>query len=90
MTVVVHMPLILGEYVGWGVYNYVKGKVGKKNYSAKLIDFLFCRPAKSGNSQRTLRTFASPTSQRSKPKLAKELQFCLRTRAKLLLLKIKN
>jgi len=31
-------------------------------------------------------TFASPTSQRSKPKLAKELQFCLRTRAKLLLL----
>jgi hypothetical protein len=39
-------------------------------------------------------TFASPTaspdpsgSQRSKPKLAKELQFCLRTRAKLLLLR---
>jgi len=31
-------------------------------------------------------TFASPTSQRSKPKLAKELQFCLRTCAKLLLL----
>jgi hypothetical protein len=31
-------------------------------------------------------TFVSPTSQRSKPKLAKELQFCLRTRAKLLLL----
>jgi len=26
-------------------------------------------------------TFASPTSQRSKPKLAKELQFCLRTSA---------
>jgi len=32
-------------------------------------------------------TFASPTSQRSKPKLAKELQFCLRTSAKLLLLR---
>jgi hypothetical protein len=31
-------------------------------------------------------TFASPTSQRSKPKLAKELQFCIHTRTKLLLL----
>jgi hypothetical protein len=34
-------------------------------------------------------TFASPTSQRSKPKLAKELQFCILTRAKLLLLSFK-
>jgi len=34
-------------------------------------------------------TFASPTSQRSKQKLAKELQFCILTRAKLLLLSFK-
>jgi hypothetical protein len=34
-------------------------------------------------------TFASPTSRRSKPKLAKELQFCLRTPAKLLHLSFK-
>jgi len=33
--------------------------------------------------------FASPTSQRSKQKLAKELQFCILTRAKLLLLSFK-
>jgi len=53
-------------------------------------------PKEKIESLRTLHTFASPTacpdpsgSQRSKPKLAKELQFCIRTRAKLLFLSFK-
>jgi len=54
---------------------------------AKLILF-FSSPRKKRrrNPNSHCSTFASHTSQRSKTKLAKEPQFCLHTRAKLLLL----
>ena len=35
----------------------------KKNDSANLMEFLFCRPAKKGDCQRTFGTFASSNAQ---------------------------
>gem|GEM_PF-5762364 len=45
---------------------------------------LFFPPQKEERIPPTLQHICSPTSRRSKPKLAKELQFCLHTPAKLL------
>jgi hypothetical protein len=59
---------------------------GQCKFEGDLFCYVLSSPKKEGNPTHIAAHLQTRTSRRSKPKLAKELQFCLRTRAKLLLL----